>query len=335
MRIAVTGAYGFSGKYIARRLLDLKHDVITLTNSPHRGNPFGELVKAFPYNFSKPKELENSLRGVEVLINTYWVRFDKPPHFSFAQAVANSKVLFEAAKQAGVRRLIHISITNPDLSSDLPYFRGKAEMEEHIKETGLSHAILRPAVLFGTEDILINNIAWALRTLPVFGIYGDGRYRLQPIHVDDLAAAAVDRVEAETNETVDAIGPEIFRYRGLVEMIAREIGSRALIVVMPPWLAFQGVRVLGWMVGDVINTRDEVKGLMQERLYVEITPDWYHRAQRLAARPSRKDWSALCQRIAATLRSRQRLPTSLTIRHISRLQLPPIPINDARGHGGP
>ena len=116
MRIAVTGAYGFSGKYIARRLLDLKHDVITLTNSPLRGNPFGELVKAFPYNFSKPKELENSLRGVEVLINTYWVRFDKPPHFSFAQAVANSKVLFEAAKQAGVRRLIHISITNPCVS---------------------------------------------------------------------------------------------------------------------------------------------------------------------------------------------------------------------------
>ena len=204
--------------------------------------------------------------------NTYWVRFDKPPYFSFAQAGANAKVLFDAAKCAGVRRLIHISITNPDSSSDLPYFRGKAEIEEHIKETGLSHAILRPAVLFGKEDILINNIAWALRTLPVFGIYGDGRYRLQPIYVDDLAAAAVARVEGETNETVNAIGPETFRYRGLVEMIARKIGSRALIVSMPPMLAFQGVRVLGWMVGDVINTRDEVKGLMQERLYVDSPP---------------------------------------------------------------
>ena len=272
MRIAVTGAYGFSGKYIARRLLDLKHDVITLTNSPHRGNPFGELVKAFPYNFSKPKDLENSLRGVEVLINTYWVRFDKPPHFSFAQAVANAKALLEAAVRAGVRRVIHISITNPACSSDLPYFRGKAEIEEHIKDIGLPYAILRPAVLFGKEDILINNIAWALRTLPVFGIYGDGRYRLQPIYVDDLAAAAVARVEGDTNETVDAIGPETFRYRGLVEMIAREIGSRALIVSMPPWLAFQGVRMLGWMVGDVINTRDEVEGLMQERLYVDSPP---------------------------------------------------------------
>ena len=255
----------------------------------------------------KPHELENSLRGVDVLINTYWVRFDKPPHFSFAQAVANAKVLFDAAKRAGVRRLIHISITNPDRSSDLPYFRGKAEMEEHIKETGLSYAILRPAVLFGKEDILINNIAWALRTLPVFGIYGDGRYRLQPIYVDDLAAAAVARIEGETNETVDAIGPETFRYRGMVEMIAREIGSRALIVSMPPMLAFQGVRMLGWMVGDVINTRDEVKGLMQERLYVELAPAWYDQAQRLGARPSRKDWPPVCQRIAAPLRSRQPL----------------------------
>ncbi len=272
MRIAVTGAYGFSGKYIARRLLDLEHDVITLTNSPHRANPFGESVKAFPYNFSKPHELENSLRGVDVLINTYWVRFDNPPYFSFAEAVTNAKVLFDAAKRAGVRRLIHISITNPDRYSELPYFRGKAELEEHIKETGLSHAIFRPAVLFGKEGILINNIAWALRTLPVFGVYGDGRYRLQPIYVDDLAAAAVARVERKTNETVDAIGPETFRYRGLVEIIAHEIGSRALIVPMPPWVAFQGVRMLGWMVGDVINTRDEVKGLMQERLYVASPP---------------------------------------------------------------
>ena len=167
---------------------------------------------------------------------------------------------------------MHISITNPDRESDLPYFSGKAEMEEHLKQTGLSHAILRPAVLFGKEDILINNIAWALRHLPLFGIYGDGRYRLQPIHVDDLAAAAVARITGEINETIDAIGPETFYYRDMVGMIARVIGSRALIVAMPPMLAYQGVRVLGWIVGDVINTRDEVRGLMQERLYVESLP---------------------------------------------------------------
>jgi nucleoside-diphosphate-sugar epimerase len=272
VRIAVTGAFGFSGKYIAQRLLALRHEVITLTNSPQRANPFGGSIKAFPYNFSEPHALEKSLRGIDVLINTYWVRFDNPPHFTFAQALANSKALLDATKRAGIGRVVHISITNPDRKSHLPYFRGKAELEDYLKQTSISYAILRPAVLFGKEDILINNIAWALRHLPVFGIYGDGRYRLQPIYVDDLAAAAIDRMTRSVNEIIDAIGPETYSYREMVEMIAREIGSRALIVSMPPMFAYQAVRVLGWMVEDVINTRDEVSGLMQEKLYVRSPP---------------------------------------------------------------
>jgi NADH dehydrogenase len=127
-------------------------------------------------------------------------------------------------------------------------------------------------VLFGKEDILINNIAWALRHLPVFGIYGHGRYRLQPIYVDDLAAATIDRMTGAANETVDAIGSETYSYREMVEMIAREIGSRALIVSMPPMIAYQAVQGLGWLVGDVINTRDEIRGLMEEKLYVQSPP---------------------------------------------------------------
>jgi hypothetical protein len=82
MRIAVTGAYGFSGRYIARRLLDSGHEVITLTNSPDRKNPFGKRIQAFRYNFSRPVELEDSLRDVDILINNYWVRFDNPPQFN-------------------------------------------------------------------------------------------------------------------------------------------------------------------------------------------------------------------------------------------------------------
>ena len=272
MRIAVTGAYGFSGQYIARRLLDSGHEVITLTNSPDRKNPFGKRVQAFRYNFFRPAELEESLRDVDIVINNYWVRFDNPPQFTFAKAIANSKVLLNAAKRAGVRRVVHISITNPERKSDLPYFSGKAEVEAHLQSTGMSYSILRPALLFGEEDILINNIAWSLRYLPVFGLYGDGQYRLQPIYVDDLAAAVVQRISQDSNETTDAIGPETFRYRDLVEMIARKIGSWALIVPMPPMVAYQSVRVLGCFVDDVITTEEEVKGLMQERLYVESPP---------------------------------------------------------------
>ena len=243
MRIAVTGAFGFSGKYIAQRLLALRHEVITLTNSPQRANPFGGSINAFPYNFSEPHELEKSLRGIDALINTYWVRFDNPPHFTFAQALANSKALFDAAKRAGIGRVVHISITNPDRKSRLPYFRGKAELEDHLNQTGISYAILRPAVLFGKVDILINNIAWALRHLPVFGIYGDGRYRLQPIYIDDLAMAAIDCITRPVNEIIDAIGPETYSYREMVEMIAREIGSHALVVSMPSMLTYHRSQV--------------------------------------------------------------------------------------------
>ena len=268
---------------MARRLLDQGHEVLTLTNSTHRSNPFGKKVEAHPFNFSNPALLEQTLRGVDVLINNYWVRFDLPPLFTHAAAVLHAKTLFEAAKRAGVARIVHISITNPDRNSDLPYFSGKAEMEDHLRSTGLSHCILRPTVLFGKEDILINNIAWCLRHLPVFGIFGDGQYRLQPIYVGDLAEAAVLKAQGRTTETIDAIGPETFRYRDMVKMIAAAISVRPSIVFLPPGVAYQMTRVVGWFVNDVVITREEIIGLMEERLYVNSSPlgatklsDWAH-----------------------------------------------------------
>src|SRR3974390_3294416 len=225
MKVAVTGAFGYSGRYIARRLLEAGHEVITLTNSLKRQNPFGDKVQAFPFNFEKPTELKRSLEGVEVLINTYWVRFDHPP-FTHNEAVTNSKCLFQNAKEAGVKRLVHVSITNPDINSDLPYFRGKAELELAIRNLGVSYCILRPTVLFGKEDILINNIAWSLRHLPAFAMFGAGEYKLQPIYVDDLAATAAAKAMANNDEVVNAIGPETFTYRQLAETIRQGLGLR-------------------------------------------------------------------------------------------------------------
>jgi NADH dehydrogenase len=271
MKTAVTGAFGYSGRYIAKRLLEARHSVVTLTNSPHRANPFGSTVAAMPFHFDQPKLLTESLRGVEVLINTYWVRFDHRL-FSHSQAVANSKVLFRAAKDAGVRRIVHISITHPDIDSDLPYFRGKAELELALASLGVSHCILRPTVLFGKEDILINNIAWSLRHLPVFGVFGSGDYRLQPIYVDDLAAAAVAQIDGQSNQVINAIGPETFAYRGLVETVKRSLGLRRMIIGIPPGLGYLGTKMLGCIVGDVIITREEIQGLMQGRLCVDAPP---------------------------------------------------------------
>ncbi|MEW5984499.1 MAG: NAD(P)H-binding protein [Acidobacteriota bacterium] len=213
----VTGAFGYSGKYIAGRLLAAGARVRTLTNSPQRRNPFGAAVEAHPYNFDRPDDMVRSLQGASVLINTYWVRFDHAD-FTHAAAVRNTLRLFDAAQRAGVRRIVHVSITNPSPHSALPYFRGKAELESALRESEVSYAILRPTVLFGREDILINNIAWMLRRFPVFGVFGDGRYKLQPIFVDDLAGLAVEEASSSENVVRDATGPETFTYRELVSL---------------------------------------------------------------------------------------------------------------------
>ncbi len=268
---AVTGAFGYSGRYIARRLLDRGHRVRTLTNSPRRRNPFEGAVEVHPFHFDAPDRLAASLEGMSVLYNTYWVRFNHR-RFSHADAVENTTSLFRAARAAGVRRIVHVSITNPSGDSPLEYFRGKATLERALEESGVSYAILRPAVLFGREDVLINNIAWMLRRFPVFGTFGRGRYRLQPIYVDDLAELAVREGARRENAVVNAIGPEKFTYRGLVERIGRIIGRRRPIVPLPPMLAYLVAAAVGTVVGDVVVTRQEIRGLMADLLCVESPP---------------------------------------------------------------
>ncbi len=262
----VTGAFGYSGKYITKRLLEQGHTVHTLTNSINRPNPFGSQVPAYPYNFDNIDKLTDSLLGADVLYNTYWVRFDHAD-FSHAAAIENSLRLFAAAKQAGVRRVVHISITNPSETSSLPYFSGKARLERSLIESGLSHAILRPAVLFGKEDILINNIAWTLRHLPVFGVFGDGSYWIQPIYVDDLAKLAVVQGQEQTNLIINSIGPETFTYRELVHTIGTIIGKNRPIISVSPSFGYWMGWALGKLKGDILITRDEIAGLMEERLY--------------------------------------------------------------------
>lgn len=268
---AVTGAFGFSGKYIAKRLLDKGENVITLTNSFKRVNPFGEKVKAYPFNFDNSEKLTSSLQSVSVLYNTYWVRFNHKL-FKHTDAVNNTICLFRAAKAAAVERIVHISITNPSERSHLEYFSSKAKLEQALKETGLSYAILRPTVLFGKEDILINNIAWVLRHLPVFGVFGDGKYHLQPIYVDDLAEIAVAQGEIRQDTIIQAIGPETFTFRDLVKEISKIIGVWRPIIPVPPTFGYLACSIIGKLVNDVLITRQEIEGLMADLLYVEAPP---------------------------------------------------------------
>lgn len=270
-RVVVTGAFGYSGRHIAARLLAAGSRVRTLTNSPRRENPFGGRVEVHPLDFEHSDELARSLDGAAALVNTYWVRFNHR-EFGFAQAVENTRTLFAAARTASVGRVVHVSITNPSESSPLEYFRGKAILERELRALGLPYTILRPAVLFGGDDILVNNMAWALRRLPVFGVFGDGSYRLQPIHVEDFADLAAASALGTDDVTIDAVGPETFTYRGLVETLGRAIGVRRPIVRVPPGLGYLAGKLLGALVNDVVITRDEIEGLMQGLLATDSPP---------------------------------------------------------------
>jgi uncharacterized protein YbjT (DUF2867 family) len=260
MKIAVTGAFSYSGKYITRRLLAQGQEVITFTGHPDRPSPFGAAVRAYPLDFDEAG-MARALEGVNTLYNTYWIRFDYGQNTQ-TRAVENTRALIKAAKMAGVRRIVHISITNPSSTSPLPYFHGKALNEKTVIESGISYGILRPTVLFGSEDILINNIAWLLRRFPVFAQIGDGKYKLQPVFVDDLAALAVDAGGRSENLIWDAVGPEILTFNELVEMVAVRIGRVPRLVQVPPAIALTAARFVSLFVGDVILTRDEINGLM-------------------------------------------------------------------------
>lgn len=271
LKIAVTGALGYSGTYIAREAHSRGHQVIALTNSPHRENPLSLPIVSLAWD--APVQLEAVLRECDVLINTYWVRFNGK-NLSHARALRNTQMLFTAARAAGVKRIVHTSITHPDAYSDLSYFSGKAEAEKYLRELPVPSSILRPALLFGRtpeESILINNMAWALRRFPLVGVFGDGKYRLQPLHVQDFAELALHEAERTDRENaiIEAVGPEIYSFRELWEMIGKAIGKPRKTISVPPWFGWGIARLTGMLFGDVMLTRDEVRALMENRLVVE------------------------------------------------------------------
>jgi NADH dehydrogenase len=261
----VTGAFGYIGRYIARELLEKGYEVHTITTHPEKPNPFGAAVKAFPYGFDNPQSLVQTLQGARTLYNTYWIRFPYQGQ-TYESALTNTRTLFECARKAGVERIVHISVTQANAQSDLPYYRGNGVQELYLQETGVPYSIIRPTLVFGKEDILVNNIAWLLRCFPVFPVFSSGDYRLQPVFVEDLAKIAVEYSIGPAGITVDAIGPETFSFEQLVRLIAQKINRKVLFLKLPAGAGIFLGKVIGLIMRDVLLTGDELRGLMAELL---------------------------------------------------------------------
>ena len=280
----VTGAFSYTGSFIARRLLAAGHDVRTLTNNPHPPTDLAETVTQAPLDFDDAQALVRFMRGAETLYNTYWIHSNYGAD-AFAGAVRRSQGLFAAAREAGIRRLVHISIANPTMSHH-PYYASKAAVEDALRSSGISYGIVRPTLVYGEGDVLINNIAWVLRHFPIFAIPGDGAYRLQPVHVEDVAAIAVGAGLAGDNLTVDAAGPDILTFEALVRMLRQAVASRAVLVKTAPVLALAGARVAGFIARDALLTREQLDDLRAELLISCEPPrgtirfsDWLPRQQ--------------------------------------------------------
>jgi NADH dehydrogenase len=256
----VTGAFSYSGQAISGRLLARGRAVRTVTGHPERAtqNPS---IEAYSLDFGDRRRLVEAMQGVTVFYNTYWVRFSHRD-VNHDRAVAQSVMLFEAARQAGVQRVVHVSITHPANESPYSYFRAKAQVEQALSDSGLPHVIVRPAILFGGNGVLLNNIAWLLRRLPVFAIGGDGRYRVRPVHVEDLAALCVEAAgREEDGAVIDAVGPERPTFRELVEWTRAAVGSGARLVNVPAPIIPVVARAIGLVLRDVLLTGDEYRAM--------------------------------------------------------------------------
>ena len=264
----VTGAFSFTGRYVAARLLELGGEVHTLTRKAQSESPFGDRVRAAPLQFGDPTALVESLRGADTLYNTYWIRFPRAG-LNFERAAANTRSLFRAAREAGVRRVVQLSVTNASPDSPFPYFREKARLETALAESGLSHAVVRPTLLFGHGEVLVNNVAWLLRRLPLFLVPGSGRYLVQPVAAEDVAELCVEAGLVDERVLLEAAGPNVFTFEELVHLVRGAIGARARIVRGSPRLALTLCRGLERIAGDTILTRDELESLKASLLVPE------------------------------------------------------------------
>ncbi len=264
-RFAVTGSFGFTGRAITQRLLAAGHEVVTLTRRSGAGDPLADRITVHPIDTTRPTELLANLAGVDTLFNTYWLRFPRDGE-TFQGLVAQSAVLLAAAREAGVRRVVHVSVVNAAPDAETPYVRAKAALESVVRSSGIEWAIVRPTLLYGPGDILINNLAWALRHLPIYGMPGRGRYTVQPVHVADLARLCIEAADGAPGRTLDAAGPETLEYRELVALVRAACGSRSIVLPMPHLVVFAAARVLGLLVRDVVLTRDEIRELTSSLL---------------------------------------------------------------------
>ena len=261
MKVLVTGATGFVGPYIVRRLVDDGHFVRVLERKPgswrQAGLPCQEAVLG---DMTDAASLRRAVEGQEVVVHLVAIINGRPEEFERLMS-QGTRDLVAAAKDAGMQRVVLMSAlgTTEETKDLVPYYGAKWAMEQAVKDSGLEHVIMRPSFVFGRDGGALQQFRRIATLSPVTPIVGPGTQRLQPIWVDDVAAyfgAAVEKPEA-ANRTFELGGPDVVTWNEFWSRLKRAAGARRPTLHVP----FRLMRIQAAVLEKLPNppvTRDQL-----------------------------------------------------------------------------
>lgn len=227
-RVLVTGAAGFVGRHLVTALAEAGYRVRAMVHRPRPGAapPGVEVVQG---DVTDPDSLRRAMEDVQGVVHLVAVIREHPPRVTFQRInVQGTRNVVAAARQAGARRLVHLSAIGAQHTPALAYLHSKWLGEEAVRQGGVPFTILRASIIFGQGDEFFTTLAGLVRAFPLVPVAGRGRNRFQPIAVTDVARCLVHclRDEHRAGQTYEVGGPEQLTYDGIIDLLARLLGVR-------------------------------------------------------------------------------------------------------------
>jgi uncharacterized protein YbjT (DUF2867 family) len=237
--VTVFGGTGFLGRRIVGALCAAGATVRVASRHPERaaaqsGNYLSPL-QAIAADVNDQSSVARALAGAHAAVNAVSLYVENGKRtFRSVHVLAAAQVARQAA-ELGVGRFIHVSGVGADPTSRSPYIRSRGDGEIAVLKEFPGATIIRPSVMFGPDDSFITMIAKLLRVLPIYPMFGQGKTRLQPVHVEDVAAAIARIISLgdPLGGNYELAGPEVYSYADLVELIARHVERRPMLVAVP------------------------------------------------------------------------------------------------------
>jgi NADH dehydrogenase len=277
--VTIYGGSGFVGRYIARRMAKQGWRVRVAVRRPNEAlfvKPYGAVgqVEPVPCNIRDDASVRAAMKGADAVVNCVGILVrDGKNNFEAVQTEGAGRIARIAAEE-GVTRLVHISAIGADAAAESDYARSKAAGEEAILASFPTAVILRPSVIFGTEDGFFNKFAGMARFTPVLPVVGNSRF--QPVWVEDVAHAAEKAVLGQAEGTYELGGPDVATFRDLMGQMLAVANRSRLVVSLPSFVGalmgagFDFVQfITGGLIVNKILTRDQVKSLKTDNVVSE------------------------------------------------------------------